>query len=98
MPAYLIVEIASVRDQETYAAYRARVSDQLKSYGGEYLARGSNIERLEGNWSPRRIVLVRFDSLEAARRWWSSEDYAELKALRQASAETNMIVVEGIEP
>lgn len=96
MAAYLIVEIAGVRDEETYAAYRARVSDQLRKSGGEYLARGGTIERLEGTWQPRRIVLVRFDSLADAKRWWSSDEYAELKAMRQASTDTNMIVVEGI--
>ena len=72
------------------------MSDHLRKYGGEYLARGGTIERLEGSWQPRRIVLVRFDSLDAARRWWSSEGYAELKAMRQASTDTNMIVVDGI--
>jgi uncharacterized protein (DUF1330 family) len=97
MPAYVIVEI-TVRDEETYAQYRARVTDQIRQYGGEYLVRGGNTEALEGDWLPRRIVLLRFDSMEAAKRWWSSDDYAPLKALRQASADTNMILVEGISP
>jgi uncharacterized protein (DUF1330 family) len=97
MSAYLIVEI-TVHDEETYARYRAQVTDQIRQYGGEYLVRGGSSETLEGDWHPRRLVLLRFDSMEAARRWWSSDDYAPLKALRQASADTNMVLVEGISP
>ena len=95
MAAYLIVDI-SVRDEQTYAGYRTRVSDQIREYGGEYLVRGGKTERLEGDWNPKRLVVVRFESMEAARKWWGSEDYAELKAIRRASTDTNMIVVEGV--
>lgn len=95
MAAYLIVDI-TVKDELTYAGYRARVSDQLRQYGGEYLVRGGRVERLEGDWNPKRVVVVRFESIAAARRWWESDDYAELKAIRQASTDTNMIVVDGI--
>jgi uncharacterized protein (DUF1330 family) len=95
MAAYLIVDI-TVRDEERYANYRARVTDQIQQYGGEYLVRGGRIERLEGDWQPSRVVVVKFDSIAAARRWWESEDYAELKAIRQATTDTKMIVVEGL--
>ena len=96
MPAYLIVEIRGVRDEQTYARYRDRVSAQLAAFGGQYLVRGGKAERLEGEWEPRRIVVVKFESAQAAKRWWSSEDYRELREMRQASTETNMILVEGI--
>ena len=95
MSAYLIVDI-TVRDEKRYADYRARVTEQITRYGGEYLVRGGKLERLEGDWSPSRVVVVRFESLAAAKKWWESEDYAELKAIRQATTDTNMIVVEGV--
>ena len=95
MAAYLIVDI-TVRDEQRYAGYRARVSDQIQQYGGEYLVRGGKLERLEGDWRPSRVVVVRFDSIAAAKAWWESEDYAELKAVRQATTDTKMIVVEGV--
>ena|SRR5881394_1563338 len=95
MSAYLIVDI-SVRDERAYDGYRTRVTDQIRQYGGEYLVRGGRAERLEGDWKPKRIVVVRFESIAAARKWWESDDYAELKAIRQASTDTNMIVVEGV--
>ena len=95
MAAYLIVDI-TVLDEQRYADYRARVTASIRQYGGEYLVRGGKLERLEGDWQPSRLVVVKFQSIDAAKKWWSSEDYAELKALRQATTETKMIVVEGI--
>ena len=94
MAAYLISDI-TVLDEERYAGYRARVSDQIRQFGGEYLVRGGKVEGLEGDWQPSRVVVVKFESIAAAKKWWGSEEYGELKALRQATTETKMIVVEG---
>jgi len=95
MAAYLIVDI-TVRDEKRYADYRARVTEQIQRYGGEYLVRGGRLERLEGDWQPSRVVVVKFESMTAAKKWWESEDYAELKAIRQATTDTRMIVVDGV--
>jgi uncharacterized protein (DUF1330 family) len=95
MAAYLIVDIAEIRDEPMYTRYRQQVSPGLSAAGGQYLARGGAIEVLEGDWHPTRIVLVRFDSAAAARSWWVSNDYAALKHMRQASTTTKMIIVEG---
>ena len=95
MAAYLIVDI-TVRDEKRYADYRARVTEQIQQYGGEYLVRGGRLERLEGDWQPSRVVVVKFESMAAAKKWWESEDYAELKAIRQATTDTKMVVVDGV--
>jgi uncharacterized protein (DUF1330 family) len=95
LAAYLIIEIA-VNDPEVYARYREAVSSNLAAAGGTYLVRGGEVEVLEGDWRPNRVVVVRFDSTDEARRWWNSSGYAELKAMRQRSAKTNMILVEGV--
>ena len=96
MAAYLIVDVGPVHDETIYAAYRSRVPASIVGAGGSYLARGGAVEILEGDWSPKRVVVVRFDSVEAARRWWSSGEYAELKDMRQASTTTRMVLVEGV--
>ena len=96
MAAYLIVEVGPVRDEAAYAAYRSQVPASVARAGGRYLARGGTVEVLEGDWSPERVVVVRFDSRAAARRWWVSHEYAELKALRQASVASRMVVVDGV--
>jgi uncharacterized protein (DUF1330 family) len=51
---------------------------------------------LEGTWTPKRVVLVRFDSMDTARRWWASPQYADLKGMRQNATKTNMILVDGL--
>jgi uncharacterized protein (DUF1330 family) len=96
LAAFLIVEIDGVRDEATYALYREEVSANLAAAGGEYLVRGGEVEVLEGNWRPGRVVVVRFDSMQAARDWWNSPAYAELKSMRQRSTNTKMLIVEGL--
>ena len=94
MAAYIIVNI-EILDQERYAEYIRIAPISLAHYGGRYLARGGKTEKLEGEWNPKRVVVLEFDSYEQAYAWWSSEEYAGPKALRQSSAITDMIVVEG---
>ena len=96
MPAYIVVEV-EVHDQERYEKYKSMVPPSLAGYGGRFLVRGGKVETREGDWSPQRFVMVEFPSLERAKAWWSSTEYAEAKALRQATATTQMIVVEGVE-
>jgi uncharacterized protein (DUF1330 family) len=94
MPAYIVVEV-EVLDPEKYEDYKRMVPASLAKYGGKFLVRGGKAENLEGNWSPKRMVITEFPSVDQARAWWSSPEYAEAKALRQATAKTEMIVVEG---
>ena len=95
MPAYVVVQI-TVRDPATYDRYKALVTSTITAYGGRYLARGGATETLEGTWRPTRFVIVEFPSAERAREWWSSPEYAPAKALRQSSADTEMLLVEGL--
>ena len=95
MPAYIVVEV-EVHDPERYEAYKQMVPPSLAAYGGRFLIRGGKVETLEGDWAPKRFVMVEFPSLEKAKAWWSSNEYADAKALRQAIAKTQMIVVEGV--
>jgi uncharacterized protein (DUF1330 family) len=95
MPAYVVVEI-EVLDAEKYETYKQLVPPSINAYGGRFLVRGGRVETLEGEWSPKRFVIVEFPSVARAKAWWDSAEYAEAKALRQASAHTEMIVVEGL--
>jgi uncharacterized protein (DUF1330 family) len=95
MPAYVVVEV-EVLDASRYEDYKRMVPPSLAEYGGRFLVRGGRSETLEGDWSPKRIVVVEFPSVERAKEWWASEEYAEAKALRRATARTQMIVVEGV--
>jgi uncharacterized protein (DUF1330 family) len=95
MPAYIVVEV-EVLDPEKYEDYKKMVPASLAKYGGKFLVRGGKAENLEGTWSPKRIVITEFPSIDQAKAWWNSPEYAEAKALRHTTAKTEMIVVEGI--
>lgn len=95
MRAYVLVDV-TVEDPERYARYRELTPPSIAAYGGRFLVRGGTTERLEGSWSPNRMVIVEFPSVERARAWWDSPEYAPARALRQASARTEMILVEGL--
>jgi uncharacterized protein (DUF1330 family) len=94
MPAYVVVEIDIV-DPERYEKYKQIAASSIAAYGGRYLVRGGNPETLEGNWDPKRVVILEFSSVDQARSWWNSPEYAEGKMLRQATARSRMIVVQG---
>jgi uncharacterized protein (DUF1330 family) len=95
MSAYIVVEIV-IEDPSRYERYKRIAPPSIALYGGRYLARGGPITTLEGDWQPPRFVILEFPSTERAREWWDSPEYAEAKALRQACARTDMLLVDGL--
>lgn len=95
MAAYVIADV-EIRDPETYETYKELTPATLAAYDGRFVVRGGTAETLEGDWKPRRIVVLEFPSLKRAKQWWSSTEYAGARSLRQQAAETRMIVVEGV--
>lgn len=94
MPAYIINDM-EVTDPRLFEEYRKLSPPTVAQYGGRFLARGGQTETLEGDWSPRRLVLLEFPSLERARAWIDSPEYAPARRLRQLSSVSNLILVEG---
>lgn len=95
MPAYVIVDI-EVHDTQAYDEYRKLVGATLTRYGGKFIVRGGNIDVLEGDWKPKRIVVLEFETLARAREWYDSEEYRIPKQLRMKAATGNIIAVEGL--
>ena len=95
MAAYVIVQV-DVKDPVRYEDYKKMVPASLARYGGRFLVRGGKTHTMEGDWSPRRLVIVEFPSVEQAKAWWASPEYAEAKALRQATSESQLIIAEGL--
>ena len=95
MPAYVIVNV-TVRDPARYDEYKRLATPAVSAYGGRYLARGAPVEAREGAWAPSRLVILEFPDLERARAWWESPEYAPAKALRQACADTELVITEGL--
>jgi uncharacterized protein (DUF1330 family) len=94
MSAYVIVDI-EVIDPVRYEEYKKLAAPTVTAYGGRYVVRGGATETLEGDWVPKRFVVLEFESVEQAKAWWSSPEYAPAKALRQKTANTQMVVAEG---
>jgi len=94
MAAYVVVEI-DVTDPVPYEDYKQQAPRSIAEHGGRYLARGGACQALEGGWAPRRLVILEFPNAAQARAWWESESYREPKALRQRSANTRMVLIEG---
>ena len=95
MPAYVVVEL-EVTDPVRYEAYKKLAPPTIAAYGGKYLARGGQTEVLEGDWLPKRLVILEFASLEQARAWIDSPEYRPARELRQQSARTKMVLIEGL--
>jgi len=95
MPAYMIVNL-EVHDAAAFDDYKARVPALIEKHGGECLSRGGKVEIFEGKWQPNRLVVFRFPNLESIRAFNDDPEYLPLKKLRQSSAYTELVSVEGI--
>jgi uncharacterized protein (DUF1330 family) len=95
MPAYIIVDI-EILDPLGYEGYKKLAGATVEKYGGKYIMRGGKTEVLEGDWQPKRIVVLEFESAQRAKDWLNSEEYREPRKMRHRTARTNMILVEGM--
>lgn len=95
MSAYVIAEI-EVTDPDGYAAYVGPANASVLRHGGRFVVRGGPSEVIEGDWSGR-IVVLEFESREAARAWYDSDDYQACLPLRLQSSKGRMIAVDGAE-
>ena len=97
MAAYVINDMI-VTDPVLFEDYKRLSPPTVAAYGGRFLARGGAVESLEGDWTPKRLVILEFPTAAQARAWIDSPEYAPARALRQRSATSNMLVVEGVLP
>jgi uncharacterized protein (DUF1330 family) len=97
MAAYIIGEI-TVTDRAAFERYRAAVPAVIAAHGGRYVVRGPERHALEGSSPASRLVILEFPSMERLQAFWSSPDYAPLKALRESSSTCRLEAVEGYVP
>jgi uncharacterized protein (DUF1330 family) len=95
MPAYVMFDI-QITDPEGYKGYISAAAGTAEGYGGRFLVQAGHSERLEGDWEPSRMVVLEFPSLERARAWYESEEYRSAKAIRQRTARSSVVLVEGV--
>ena len=94
MAAYIIADI-DVTDPAGFDEYRQQVAPMIAKWGGKYLVRGGALEGLEGDWTPSRLVVLEFESLERAKEFYHSEEYRPVMAIRHKTAVSNLVIVEG---
>ncbi len=105
MAAYLIVNRRDITDAAALGKYGAEAVETLAVFGGKVLARSDAFDVLEGEWLPGRraadtkpegIVVVEFPEMANLKDWYGSDDYAELKTLRQRSSSFDFVAIEGL--
>lgn len=94
MTAYVVAEV-EVTDPAAYEDYRKLVPATVAKFGGKFLVRGGATEVKEGEWKPKRLVVLEFSSMDQARKWYHSPDYAPALALRLKAARSKVLLVEG---
>lgn len=94
MSAYIIANV-SVTDAGRYEDYKRFSSLAMHTYGAEVLVRGGMVGVLEGDWTPERLVVLKFGSVAQARAFYDSAEYAKAREARADAAVMQMIVVEG---
>jgi uncharacterized protein (DUF1330 family) len=96
MPAYVISEISAVLDPVQFEKYRSLAQTSIMQYGGCYIVRGGAVERIEGEPIPYAIVIVEFPTIDKAREWYRSPEYAEALAVRPNALNRRLLFVEGV--
>jgi len=95
MAVYVIASL-TIKDAVRFEDYRRTVLPSMEKYGGPFVARGGPINVLEGDWPRERLIIAEFPNMERAQQWWDSPEYAEPKALRQATADSELVIVQGV--
>jgi uncharacterized protein (DUF1330 family) len=97
MPAYIVVNV-HVHDPVAYEPYKKMAFAAATKFGGRYIVRGGAIDVREGDYQPERFVIVEFPSIEQARAFYESPEYAPALAIRNAAATSSLFIVDGVAP
>ena len=95
MVAYIIAE-AEITDPAKYEGYKKLTPGAIAAHGGRFVARGGRTEALEGDWRPKRIVLIEFPSYERAKAFYDSPEYLAARKAREGAATFDLILVDGV--
>lgn len=94
MSAYCLFQNLKITDPEKMREYGENISPVTKSFGGEYIVTGGNVDVKEGNWAPISPVLIKFPNLQAANAWYNSKEYAPFKDLRKSAGEFSAVFID----
>ena len=95
MSAFVITDV-EITDANLYGQFFERVTSTVEAHGGKFVARGGPLEVILGDWTPKRLAILEFDSLDQIRTWLASPEYTALSDIRSRSSKINMVIVEGL--
>jgi uncharacterized protein (DUF1330 family) len=95
MAAYVIFDVVSVHPEQM-TGYRDKAIASLEAYGGKIIVAGNDIDAREGDWHPKRIVIIEFPTMERAQAWYDSPEYQEVLPIRLRANRDKMVIVEGL--
>ena len=95
MSAYWIAIYHDMKNHENIKKYAEKASPAIKKYNGVILARGGKVETIEGNPSPR-TVLIKFPSMDAAVECYNSPEYQEAMKIGNGEFNRHIQIVDGI--
>lgn len=96
MPSAYIIANVRVTNAVQYEDYKKWSSAAMQAHGAEVCVRGGAVEVLEGDWTPDRLVVLKFPTVEAAKAFNASDEYDKARESRQGAAVMRMVVVEGL--
>jgi uncharacterized protein (DUF1330 family) len=95
MAAYLVAQL-KVNDPAAFQRYREAVTPLVDRFGGRFRVRGGALDVVEGDWPWPRLVIIEFQSKDAARLFYESPEYQKILPLREASSQGTVAIVEGV--
>ena len=96
MPSAYILANVDVTDPQQYEQYKKLSTAAMQAHGAEVCVRGGAVQVLEGDWTPGRMVLLKFPSVEKARAFYDSPEYAAARKAREGAAVMRMVLIEGV--
>jgi uncharacterized protein (DUF1330 family) len=96
MPSAYIIANVEVTNPEQYEEYKRLSTIAMKAHGAEPCVRGGKVEVLEGDWAPKRMVVLKFPSMEQAKAFYNSVEYGAARKSREGAAVMRMVLVEGV--
>lgn len=95
MAAYVLVNV-EITNSAGFAEYRKLVPATIAAFGGRFLTRGGATEVLEGEWIPKRLVILEFPDVATIKAWYHSPEYQQLLELRKRTATSDFVIIDGV--
>ena len=95
MAGFVIGQINEISDGDAFTIYQDRAIPTLAQYGGKVVINSAKINAADGGWAPATIVVVEFESVEQAHKWYNSPEYQAVIGQRFDSSDSSVIIIDG---